>query len=99
MKYVLVHWSIRDGENEYDKYATVETKNAAILNNDAELFKKVLLKFYGGKKKDWKSDPTNDCQYELPHEYRTVELEEVGEIDEKTKNALQSTGVAYGLTL
>ncbi len=99
MTHILVHYSIRDGENEYSEYAIVETDNKKLIENVTELFKKFLIENYGAKKEGWKPFMGNENTYELPNDYRLVKLEHTKEIDEETKNTLHRTGVAYSFSI
>ena len=89
MKYLLVHWSIRDGENEYDDYALVKTEIKTW--DDEKVFKKVLVDNYGKGLKP--TETTSNDRFVIPNDYRIVKLEAVSEISEEERNALQSTRV------
>lgn len=86
MKYFLVKYSIRDGENEYDDHSLVKTEKKTW--DEKKLFKKVLLDNYGKG-----SEALGNGSYELPNDYRIAKLEGINEISEEERNALQSTRV------
>ena len=89
MKYLLVHWSIHDGENEYDDYALVKTEKKGW--DDKRVFKKVLRNNYGEGLEA--TEKTRGDSFTLPNDYRMVNLEGISEITEEERNALQSTRV------
>lgn len=94
MKYLLVKWTIRDGENEYGEQVIVKVNRTP--KNDGNLFKKVLKKFYFAEKVE-KYDPINYPEaetYELDGDYRLFELHSVEEISKKRFDAIISTNLA-----
>lgn len=96
MKYYLVNWDIRDGDNEYREFEVVKT---AKKFKDEKLFKIVLDSFYLTDK-DYKLKKYEDGKYdiyELPNDYRLVELVNVSEISEEAYKAILETRLAYGM--
>lgn len=89
MKYLLVSWSIRDGENEYDEQTILKTSFPN--QSEREIFYAVLKDFYFSEPKRYDD---GRLIFEIDGDYRLFELERIEEIEEEAVNALLACGVA-----
>lgn len=94
MKYYVVKWTIRDGENEYDEQVLVKLDYKPDYE-DTGLFEKVLYSMYGWKP-EWQEELG---YYELEHDYRAFELLSIMELPRARAKIAKEANLIFELEL
>jgi len=87
MKNILLQWTIRDGDNEYDEQVIIETDKQF---TDDQLCKKTLEEFYFTTA----TYSQESGAYELEGDYRLIDEVICKEITDQVKEALVSVNLA-----